>query len=319
LLKLAHHITTVVRSVRRETDRITVYELADPDGWELPPFTPGAHLDVRLPSGTVRTYSLCGDCVQSDRFWVAIQREDCTRGGSQELHRWLQVGTIVPVSLPRNHFPLAASAPHSVMIAGGIGITPFLSMIASLWRSGGRFTLHYCARTPAEMAFRDFLREAPYRDWVRFYFSRVASSPRLDVAQIVADASEQEPIYCCGPRSLVDEVLERTSGRAPDRVRVERFGAAGRPAISGESLTVALERSGRLVQVIAGETILEALRKADVDIDSSCEAGVCTSCKVRYLEGVPIHRDLVLSADQRRQFMLPCVSGCSSSRLVLDL
>jgi ferredoxin-NADP reductase len=317
VLNLHHHVTTVVRSMHRETERITAYELADPDDWDLPPFTPGAHLDVRLGNQLVRTYSLCGDPAQRNRYHIAVQREEQGRGGSVVLHRELNIGSIVPVSLPRNHFPLASGASRHVMIAGGIGITPFLSMMSELRRRGERFILHYCAKTPETMAFRESLARGADDDAIHLYY-RSAEGRGLSVTQILHSIEVGEHVYCCGPSSLVTEVLERTSGRDPTTVHIERFGAGPRIAAQ-RGLTVELQRSARRVEVPPGETILESLRNAGVAIDSSCEAGVCTSCKVRYLGGTPIHRDLVLSAEQRREFMLPCVSGCSSPHLVLDL
>jgi ferredoxin-NADP reductase len=317
-LKLHHHVTTVVRSMHRETERITAYELADPDDWDLPPFTPGAHLDVRLANQLVRTYSLCGDPSERNRYHIAVQREEQGRGGSRELHRQLKIGAILPVSLPRNHFPLATGASRHVMIAGGIGITPFLPMMSELRRRGERYILHYGAKTPDAMAFRDRLAHGASDDPIHLYYSRSADGRRLSLAQILQSIEVGEHVYCCGPSGLVAEVLERTSGRDPDTVHIERFGPGPRIAAE-QGLTVELQRGARRVEVPPGETILEALRNAGVAIDSSCEAGVCMSCKVRYLAGTPIHRDLVLSAEERRQFMLPCVSGCSSQHLVLDL
>jgi vanillate O-demethylase ferredoxin subunit len=205
-----------------------------------------------------------------------------------------------------------------VLIAGGIGITPFVPMIAELQRRGERCELHYCARSPQDAAFRRKLMESANADSVHMYYTRTGTPERLGIASVLGRLNPDDHVYCCGPASMVNELLERTRDRDPSTVHVERFGAQGRRD-TGPALILELERSARRVLVEAGETILEALRRAGVECDSSCEAGVCRSCSVRYLGGNPIHRDLVLSADERRKILLPCVSGCASDTLVLDL
>jgi ferredoxin-NADP reductase len=321
MLKLAHHITTVVRTIIQAAPRIRQYELADPDDWELPGFTAGAHIDVRLANGMVRTYSLCGDAAESNRYRIAVLREPSGRGGSDFVHDQLREGDLLPVSLPRNHFPLAPDALRHTMIAGGIGITPFLPMINALRRDHRAFALHYCVRTIEEAAFVAQLHRCCPPGSLHLYCSRQPKATKLDLAVLLGGPPDGEHVYCCGPSRLIDAVWSLSRDRDPNTVHIERFGAIdrGMPAGHGRELIVELRRSGREIRVWPQETILQALRNADVPIDSSCEAGVCTSCKVRYLAGAPVHRDLVLTAEDRRQFMLPCVSGCADSRLILDL
>jgi ferredoxin-NADP reductase len=321
MLKLAHHITTTVRSITQATPRIRLFELADPDDWDLPAFKPGAHIDVRLANAMVRSYSLCGDAAEANRYRIAVLREPTGRGGSVFMHDHLREGDILPVSLPRNRFPLAPDAARLTMIAGGIGITPFLPMMHALRRDQRAFALHFCVRSVGEAPFLEHLNRLCPPGSLHLYFSRQAGVSKLDLRHLLRDRTPDEHVYCCGPARLIDAVLNLTQDRDPNTVHVERFGASDRPAHAndGRELIVELYRSGREIRVLPQETILQALRSADVAIDSSCEAGVCTSCKVRYLAGSPVHRDLVLTTEDRRQFMLPCVSGCADSRLVLDL
>lgn len=319
-IKLNHHVTTIVRSVKRETDRVLVYELADPDDWELPPFTPGAHIDVHLTNGSVRQYSLCGDPAERNRYRIAVQREAAGRGGSAHLQDSVSTGDIVPVSLPRNHFPLAPNARHHVMIAAGIGVTPFLSMVSVAARSGASFELHYCTRTPEETPFRAELAPLSERGLVRFYHSNGLGSGRLDIGALIGAASPDAHVYCCGPERMIEAVKTAASERPADTLHFEHFGPNGMAADpGGEGFDVELARSKRVIRIPAGQTILAGLREAGLEIDASCEGGVCTTCKTRYLAGVPIHRDLVMKAEERREFIMPCVSGCASERLVLDL
>ncbi|MFV3077996.1 PDR/VanB family oxidoreductase [Niveispirillum fermenti] len=318
ILKLHHHVTTVVRSMERETDRVIHYELADPDDWELPPFTPGAHIDVRLENGMVRQYSLCGNPAIRNRYHIAVQAEPQGRGGSLALQAQLRVGSVLPVSLPRNHFPLDPDAKHHVLIAGGIGITPFLSMLHTLNRQGANFELHYCARTPEETAFHRYLAPLAARGVVRFHHDRTVPANPLDVTGLLARPVAGEHVYCCGPGGLVAAVLEATKDRDPETVHIEQFGGKHRTA-GGTAYTLELSRSGQIIPVQPDQTMLEALRGAGVEVPSSCEAGVCAVCKTRWLAGAPVHRDLIMKPAERADHLMPCVSGCSGGTLVLDL
>lgn len=313
--KLLHRVTTVVRRVERLTTDVSAFELADPDDWELPPFTAGSHIDVHLPSGAVRQYSLFGDPGETKRYRIAVQRNEAGRGGSVELHHTLEKGTVVPVSLPRNHFPLVPAA-HHLLIAGGIGITPLLAMAQALDAAGQSFELHYLSRTPRGSAFHDVLEPWVARGVAHHHFSRTGAG-RFDVAGALDALAPDAHVYCCGPAGLIAAVVAEAARRSIDRVSVEAFTST--VARGDAAFTVELARSGRTVPVASGQTILEALRGASVEIPASCEAGVCLECRTRVLAGTPVHRDIVMSAADRREFMTPCVSGCAGDRLVLDL
>ena len=318
MAKHIHRVTTVVRAIEPVSEGVLAFALADPDDWELPPFTAGAHLDVHIPGGPVRQYSLFGDPAERNRYSIAVKREDLGRGGSVGLHRGLSVGTIVPVSLPRNHFPLRPG-PRHVLIAAGIGITPFLSMMPELDRRGERFVLHYASRSPETTPFLDRLGPRAAAGQVRHYFSRTETPARLDLTAILREAGDDAQVYCCGPLPLLQDAL-RLGTALSGRLHVELFGGEG---VAGAPVdpdyTVELARSGRLIVVPRGQTMLAVLREAGVEMSASCEGGVCLECKTRYLAGTPIHRDLTLPAAERGQFLTPCVSGCSGEKLVLDL
>ena len=319
MLRRHHHVTLQVLTVQRETERVNSYELADPDDWPLPPFTAGGHIDVHLDCGLVRPYSLCGDPAAANRYRIAVQREEAGRGGSVALHAQLKPGAMVSVSLPRNHFPISPDARRHVMIAGGIGITPFLAMMDALDATDRSYELHYCARSPADMAARGRMMAATTRAGCDLYFTRGDEPRRLDVRRVMKRAAPGAHIYCCGPASLIAEVLECAPLRPEGSVHVESFGLKRRGVEGDRAFVVELARSGGSIDVAPGQTIVEALREAGIAIDASCEAGACLVCKTRYLSGIPIHRDLVMKPEERRDYMTPCVSGCSSERLILDL
>jgi ferredoxin-NADP reductase len=313
--KLIHRVTTLVRRVADVADGVRTFELTDPEDWALPPFDAGAHIDVHLPFGAVRQYSLYGDPAEGRRYRIAVRREDAGRGGSLAFHRDIGEGAILPVSLPRNQFPLR-EGPHHLLIAGGIGITPLLSMIEVLRRNNASFELHYCSRTPESTAFLPELAPLAERGVVSHYFSRIARPQHLDIAGLLARIRPDSQIYCCGPRALIDAVTAAGAGFT-GRLNVEFFGSA--PSSGQAAYEVRLARSGRVIPVAPGETMLNALREAGVDVPSSCEGGVCLECKTRFLDGMPLHRDLVMSAADRQQHLTPCVSGCACAQLVLDL
>ncbi|MGI6856000.1 PDR/VanB family oxidoreductase [Mesorhizobium sp. 1B3] len=315
--KLIHRVTVKIVGMEAVCDDVVAIELADPDGWKLPPFTAGSHIDVHLPNGMVRQYSLIGDPAEADRYRIAVRREDGGRGGSLCLHRHAGVGTILPVSLPRNCFGLAAARRH-VMIAGGIGITPFLSMIPEIERAGADLELHFCSRTRADTPFLRQLQPLAVSGRLIHYFSREREPHRIDLAAVLSAAAPDAHVYCCGPSSLIHAAQAIAGTLLPEgRLHVEHFGPT--VTTTGAAYSLELAKTGRRIEVLEGMTMLDALRRAGVDMPASCEAGVCLDCRIRFLDGEPIHRDLVMKPAERRQFLTPCVSGCSSATLVLDL
>jgi vanillate O-demethylase ferredoxin subunit len=310
-----------VASITPEALGVIALELL-PVAGELPPFTAGAHIDLHLAPGLVRSYSLMNPPSERHRYVIAVQRETAGRGGSAYVHDRLQRNDVIAIGAPRNNFALDESAAHSVLIGGGIGVTPLVSMAARLEALGRSWRMHYCARTRAHAAARTAL--APHGDKVRFNFDQEDGGRMLDLAALVADAPPGTHFYCCGPLPMLAAFERAMSGRRPSFAHVEYFSAPVMPA--GDTrrtggFAVTLARSGRTLQVPAGSTILDTLQDAGVDVAYSCMEGVCGSCETAVLEGVPDHHDLVLSADEKAAgtTMMICCSGCKGDRLVLDI
>ncbi len=310
-------VHTIVRSKREVGHGIVEFELADPDGWPLPPFTGGAHIDAHVPGIGPRQYSLCGDQLDRSVYRIAVLRLADGRGGSRTLCDRVAVGDLLPVSLPRNHFPLAEGASRHRFIAGGIGLTPFLSMIPRLGPASA-YHLHACARDAQRLPYRERLVDLVRAGHASIHLDGGDPVHGLDVRECLAQAIEGEHVYCCGPAGLMDAVQHAARHWPPGTVHFERFQTAAVPS-STQGFDVELARSGKVVRVEAGQTVASALLGAGVEIDVSCEAGACGACKTRLIAGDPEHRDVVLKPAERATHFVPCVSGCRGDRLVLDL
>ena len=321
-MKAIRTVYTVVRQIRPAGPGIAVFELEDPDRWELPPFTGGAHLDCHLPNGMVRSYSLCGDPADRYRYEIAVKREDLGRGGSMHLHDDVALGSVIRVSLPRATFPLAPSAERHVFIAGGIGVTPFLSMAASLEAGGNTdYALHLFHRGETPMANEI----ARYRESGRVFVHRSDldapnATPRPELAALIGEPVPGTHLYCCGPQKMIDGFLEATQHWPPAQVHVEHFVP---PALEADervgSYTLVLAKSKKQTEVPAGGSALDAIRGLGIEVDASCEGGICGACRVHWLEGPPVHRDLILSDAEREHDVMVCVCSAAGEKLVLDL
>lgn len=309
-----------LESIRYATRDILVYEFVRPEGGALPAAEPGAHVDIHLANGITRSYSLLHAHAAPERYLVGVKRDPNSRGGSRYMHEQLRVGTLVELSGPRNHFPLEEQAAHSVLIAGGIGITPILCMAERLAAQGASFELWYASRTRADLAFLPDL--ARFGERVRLHVDDEAGAV-LDMAAIVAAAPPDAHFYCCGPAPMLAgyEAAAAAAARAPETVHLERFGASQPVATGGDGFCIALARSGIELQVPSDATVLQVLTENGIAIDSSCEAGICGCCEVAVLEGEVDHRDEVLTAAQRagNKSMMVCCSRARGARLVLDL
>ncbi|MDO0915503.1 PDR/VanB family oxidoreductase [Streptomyces sp. DT2A-34] len=273
------------------------------EGRDLPRWEPGAHLDLVLPSGLVRQYSLCGDPEDSSSYTVATRLVAGGRGGSREVHEQVREGMELQVRGPRNRFPLVEAASY-VFVVGGIGITPVLPMLRAL-PDGAEWRLLYCGRERASMPFLEEVEKLGGG-------SRVAVvEGRPDLDAFLADVPEDGAVYCCGPEGLMAAVEERFP-----RVRLERF----TPRVSaGGAFEVELRRSGRTLTVAEDSTVLAAVRAELPDTAYSCEQGFCGTCQQRVLEGEVDHRDELLTDAERADSMLICVSRARGDRLVLDM
>ncbi|MFZ3555283.1 PDR/VanB family oxidoreductase [Streptomyces sp. BH055] len=313
--------TGVVTGKEPIAEGVVSLTLAHPDGARLPDWTPGAHIDLVLPDGTVRQYSLCGDRWDPDSYRVAVLREPDGRGGSAYVHERLRVGDRVGIGGPRNNFPLAPLADSGayLFIAGGIGITPLLSMIHQAELLGLEWRLLYGGRTRRSMAFREELTAA--------YGERVHVVPQDERGLLDLDAWLGAPradtkVYCCGPAPLLAAVEAACAGWEPYALRTERFTAVARGAPARDTaFEVELRRSARTVRVDPDVSVLQAVREAGADVVSSCEQGTCGTCLTPVLDGEPDHMDSVLADHQRAagDCMLVCVSRSCGDRLVLDL
>lgn len=298
---------------------IKVFELVDVRDEPLPPFAPGAHIFVHLPGVGARQYSLCGPVADRSRYRIAVLRQERGRGGSKYMHDVLEAGDALEISPPANNFPLIESARHYVLIAGGIGITPMLPMVEELHTKRASFQLYYCARSPEQAAFRELLSSPALQGTVVFHFDGGDRARSLDVAALLTKPVPGSHLYCCGPDGLMEAVRQAAASWAANSVHFEHFQAP--PAHSGAEqmgFEVLLAKSGRRVQVPPHKSIVRALREEGVAVETSCEAGVCGTCRTRYLGGEPIHTDLVLTQEEQQSFVMLCCSRASGI-LVLDL
>jgi tetrachlorobenzoquinone reductase len=310
-------VVTRLNEIRYLTQQTLAFKFVAPDGALLPAATPGAHIGVHLPNGALRQYSLIHAAELMESYDIAVKLEPKGLGGSRFMHESLRVGTLVPVDLPRNNFPLVPDASHSVFIAGGIGITPIIAMIEHLAACGRNLSLHYAARLREELAFLPLLERfcRPVLHVDTEQGGRV-----LDLAAVVGQAPLDAHLYCCGPRPMLEAFETATRNRAATHVHLEYFTPREAASTQG-AYTVVLGRSGTELQVPAGKRLLQVLREAGVTVSSSCEEGVCSACETRVLEGVPDHRDSILSEEERasNRTMMVCVSGSRTPRLILDL
>jgi len=308
-----------VEALRCEAERVISVELRRPDGCDLPAFTAGAHIDLYLPNRLVRSYSLVNSEADRARYLIAVALDRDSRGGSRWLHEALRVGDRLLVGAPQNDFALVEEARHSLLIAGGIGITPLWSMIQRLVALGRSWELVYGARTRGVAAFYAKLGALQAQGAaIEFAFDGEPGGAMPDVAALVARVAQGTELYCCGPRPMLDAFEAATQGRG--RAHVEYFKPKDAPAPIG-GFTVRLARAGRSIAVPPGQSVLEALEIAGLTAPFSCREGLCGSCETVVLEGEPDHRDTVLSERERaaNRTIMICCSGSKTDPLVLDL
>lgn len=309
-----------VRRIGYEAERINSYELVLPAGGDLAPFSAGSHIDLHLANGMIRSYSLLNDPRERHRYVIAVNKDVAGRGGSSFVHDNLRAGHVIAVSEPRNNFALCEDAELSVLIAGGIGITPLLSMIRRLSALGRRRKLFYAARNRPAAAFLDELAALQRDSDLHVDLDDERSGRVFDLAAIVNAAPVSAHLYCCGPVQMLEAFEAATADRPAGHVHVEYFQAREAPVTTG-GFEVKLARSNRTIAVEAGQTILDALLAAGISANYACAEGVCGTCETRLIDGVPDHRDQFLSRDEQAEnkTIMICCSGAKSSALVLDL
>ncbi len=309
-----------VHTLRYEAEGIISIELRAPDQKDLPAFEAGSHIDLHLPNGMVRSYSLLNDSSERHRYVLGVLKDAKSRGGSKAVHEQLRVGMRIEISSPRNNFALHENATHSVLVAGGIGVTPILCMARHLKKLGQSFEVLYFARSRQHAAFLDDVKAVAAN--VHLHFDDEQSGPPDLKALLAARNTANAHYYACGPAVMLDAFESHCQALGYANAHIERFAAVEVAASSDakQRYTVELKRSGKVIEITPDISLLAALQAANADVMTSCEEGICGSCETRVLEGIPDHRDSVLSPAEQatNQMMMVCVSGCQSERLVLD-
>ncbi|MBK5395562.1 oxidoreductase [Pseudomonas sp. TH39(2020)] len=315
-------IDVVVVSRKNEAQDICSYELACVDDSALPGFSAGAHIDVHLPGGVIRQYSLCNHPEERHRYLIGVLKDPASRGGSQCLHEQINTGDRLRISEPRNLFPLAHQARRSLLFAGGIGITPILCMAERLAHNNADFEMHYCARSSERAAFVERIKNSSFADRVFLHFDEQPETA-LNAARVLAQPGENVHLYVCGPGGFMQHVLDsaRAQGWQEDSLHREYFAATPTDTSNDGSFSVKVGSTGQVFEIPADKTVVQVLESHGIDIAMSCEQGICGTCLTRVLEGVPDHRDLFLTENEQAlndQFT-PCCSRSKSPLLVLDL
>ncbi|MBF5007321.1 PDR/VanB family oxidoreductase [Diaphorobacter caeni] len=312
-----------VRSVTHEAEGILSYELVDPANRALPRFEAGAHIDVKIPGGLSRRYSLCNSPTDVDCYRIAVLNAPGGRGGSKAMHEKVHAGDWIEVSEPHNFFAIQSGARHSVLLAGGIGITPILAMMETLAARGESFEMHYCTRDEDRTAFRRRLDGASSSERVTVHHDGGDPAKGLDIASLLARHEDGKHVYFCGPGGFMSAIRDATAHWPNDAVHFEYFGAeppkASAAALSAGASELHLTRSNKVVPIEAGQTMLDALRNAGITCESSCEAGVCGACKTAYSAGTPEHNDYLLGDEERASQVLLCCARVAQGPMALEI
>jgi tetrachlorobenzoquinone reductase len=307
-----------IEDVARDTKIFTFQRV---DGGKLPAYKPGAHIDLHLPNDMLRQFSLTLPASDPDSYTVGVKRDENSRGGSRYIIEQMKVGDQIKISAPRNNFPLVEGADHVVLVAGGIGITPIWCMAQELEAQGRSWKIHYACRSQADMAFLSDLKKLnPER--VHLHFDDESGGKVLDLAAAIAEAPANAHFYCCGPNPMLKAFEAAAASRPRANVHIEYF-TAKEEASANElgGFWVELTRSGEEYFIPPGKKVLEVLFDAGVDVDYSCELGICGACETRVISGTPIHHDSVLSEEEQasNEKVMICCCGCATERLVLDM
>jgi tetrachlorobenzoquinone reductase len=309
---------TKIEDVARDTK---LYTFARSEGGALPAYKPGAHIDLHLPNGLVRQFSLVVPNNDPASYVVGVKKDAASRGGSRYIIEEMKVGDQIKISAPRNNFPLIENAEHVVLVAGGIGITPIWCMTQQLIALNRPWTLHYSCRSREDMAFLDTLKSLDPQS-VHLHFDDEADGKFIDLAAAIAAAPADAHFYCCGPNPMLKAFEAAAAARPRGNVHVEYFTPKDAAAAAGTGgFWVELARSGEEYFIPEGKKVLEVLFDSGVDVDYSCELGICGACETRVISGIPIHHDSVLSEEEQatNEKVMICCCGCATERLVLDM
>ncbi|KII27575.1 Vanillate O-demethylase oxidoreductase [Pseudomonas fluorescens] len=311
-----------VASRSMEADNIVSLELVLASGDPLKSFSAGSHIDVELPNGMIRQYSLCNDSSQQHRYQIAVLLDPATRGGSASVHGDIKENQIIRISEPRQHFPLTP-AKHSILIAGGIGVTPILCMADHLKSSRADFEMHYCTRSLSATAFAQRIRSSAFSDRVHFHFDDGEPAQKFDIQAVLSAPNSDTHLYVCGPKGFMDFVIDSAKhlGWPDGQIHLEYFAGQSANSLENTNFQVKIFSTGQLFDIPADKSIVASLLENGVEISVSCEEGICGTCVTRVLEGVPDHRDLYFNEEEKEkndQFT-PCCSRSKTPVLVLDL
>jgi len=312
-----------VRVVSRQSEAVDIdsFVLASVDGTDLPPFSAGSHIDVHLTTGLTRQYSLCSSPDERRQYRIGVLKDPSSRGGSRSMHE-LRVGETLFISAPRNLFALAHESRHTMLFAGGIGITPILCMAQRLAKTGAAFELHYCARASERAAFVEELRQSSFSDQVFFHFDDGDYDLKLNAEKVLATPQPGSHLYVCGPTGFMTFILgtAKANGWPSGNLHREYFSA---PEVNrgAEIFEVMLASTGKIYSIAADKSVVEVLAEEGIEIPVSCEQGICGTCITKVLEGEPDHRDMFMTQEEHslNDRFTPCCSRAKSSRLVLAI
>lgn len=317
-------IEVIVTARREEAEGVVSYELARTDGAALPACTAGAHIDVEIQPGLTRQYSLFCPLGRPEHYLIGVLKEPASRGGSRAMHEEIQEGSILRISEPRTLFPLEPGARRSLLFAGGIGITPILSMAERLAEDEADFKLHYCARSLGRMAFRERILGSSFAHRASIHLDDAPGDQRFDAEREIGPPAADTHLYVCGPSGFMEHIITtaRKLGWNESNIHREYFSPPeGLDTAQGGTFEVQIASTGQVLEIPDGVACVEVLNAAGLKIPVSCEQGVCGTCLVGVLEGTPEHKDLFLTDDEhaRNDQFTPCCSRSKSGRLLLDL
>jgi len=313
-------LTVKVSKRSQEAEGVISLELVDPAGKELPVFSAGSHIDFHLPStGNVRQYSLWNDPSETHRYCLGILLDPQSRGGSLEIHGAVKEGDLIKISQPRNHFHLQEAPDSFILLAGGIGVTPILSMAQRLQTLGKNFELHYCSKNEERTAFLDMIKNSPFSNKVSFHFDNAGDEQLLDIPSLVSSQPAGANLYVCGPQGFMEAVIDAASSWDPSTIHREYF-TVKESHEDDDSFKVMINSSGQVIDIPEEATITEVLEQHGINIPVSCEQGVCGTCMTQVVEGEIEHHDYYLTDPEKDagDVIIACCSRAKGT-LVLDL
>ncbi|MGY2337671.1 PDR/VanB family oxidoreductase [Pseudomonas sp. SDO5532_S415] len=319
----ATHLELVVKQIRMEANGVNSYEFVTTDGSSLPPFTAGAHIDVHVGSGVIRQYSLCNAPSERHRYVIAVLKDPNGRGGSTAVHETIKVGDRVRVSVPRNNFELHSGSTKVMLLAGGIGVTPMKSMAHQLEAQNIAYEMYYCAKGPEFAAFQAELEEMAKSGRISFHFDGGDPGNKLDIPSILKNPEAACDLYYCGPGGFMQACKDASEHWPSGTVHCEHFKApvkqdTAQPAVVG-GFIAEIASTGEKLAVGPDQSLAEVLNNAGHSVETSCQSGLCGTCKVRYLAGDVDHQDFILDESERPEFLTVCVSRATCGTLLLDL